>query len=146
VAAILQGHGLPPAVDPPRNWLTPALVLLPLLIAVVWLASSLVFIQRWQRRGELPIRGWPIVWRYALPLTVDFGLGGAAWIVLPTRFQTPMATIGLFAPDVFAIIVLLTVLGLAGALGRSLFVFRPSRPIHSTGRRTETTRVPTQAT
>ena len=97
VAAILQGHGLPPAVDPPRNWLTPALVLLPLLIAVVWLASSLVFIQRWQRRGELPVRGWPIVWRYALPLTVDFGLGGAAWIVLPTRFQTPMATIGLFA-------------------------------------------------
>jgi hypothetical protein len=146
VAAILQGHGLPPAMDPPRDWLTPALVLLPLLIAVVWLTGSYVLIQRWQRRGELPVRGWPIAWRYGLPLVVDLGLGGAAWIVLPIQFQTPLATIGLFAPDVFAILVLLTVVGLAGALGRSLFVFRPSRVVRSHGPQTSTTRVPTQST
>ena len=133
VAAILQGQGLSPEVDPPMNWLPPTLLLLPLLIGVLWLAGSFAFIRRWQRRGELPVRGWPILWRYALPLTVDFGLGVAAWIILPTRFQTPMATIGLFAPDVFAILVLLTVLGLASALGRSLHVLRRTRQIHATG-------------
>jgi hypothetical protein len=127
VAAILQGQGLSPAVDPPMNWLPPTWMLLPLLIAVAWLAGSVAFIRRWQRRGELPVRGWAILWRYALPLAVDLGLGGSAWMILPNRFQTPMATIGLFAPDVFAIIVSLTVLSLAGALGRSLFALRPVR-------------------
>lgn len=130
VAAILQGHGLSPAVDPPLNWLTPALLLLPLLIAGLWLAGSLIFIRRWQRRGELPVKGWSGLWRYGLPLAVDLGLGVAGWIALPLQFQTPIATIGLFAPDVFAILILLTVLSLGGALGRSLFVLRPVRPSH----------------
>jgi CubicO group peptidase (beta-lactamase class C family) len=146
VAAILQGHGVSPEVDPPANWLTTAVLLLPLLIAVVWLAGSLVFIRRWQRRGELPVRGWPIAWRYVLPLAVDLGLGGAAWIILPAQFQTPLATIALFAPDVFAILVLLTVLSLTCALGRSLFVFRPSRSVPSTGRGARSTRAPMRST
>jgi hypothetical protein len=144
VAAILQGHGLPPAVDPPIDWLTPVLLLLPLLISVLWLAGSFVLIQRWQRRGELPVRGWPLLWRYGLPLAVDPAWAG--WIILPLQFQTPLATIGLFAPDVFVTLVLLTVLSLACALGHSLFVFHPSRQIHATGRRTGSTRVHTQTT
>lgn len=144
VATILQGQGLPPAVDPPTDWLTPVQLLLPLLIATMWLAGSLVFIKRWQRRGELPVRGWPILWRYALPLAVDLCLGGAAWIILPTRFQTPIATIGLFAPDVFAIIVSLTVLSLVGTLGRSRYVLRSSRHIRTAGRGAGSTRVPIQ--
>jgi hypothetical protein len=104
----------------------PTLLLLALLIAVVWLTGSIVFNQRWQRRGKLPVRGWSILWRYGFPLAVDVGLGGAAWIVLPAQVQTPIATIGLFVPDVFAIIVVLTVLSLACALGRSVLVFRSS--------------------
>jgi hypothetical protein len=112
-------------------------LLLPLLIVVGWLAGLFVLLRRWQRRGEVPARGWPILWRYGLPLAVDLGLAGAGWLVLPRMFQTPMATIGLFAPDVFAILAVLTVLGLAGALGRSVFVFRASRPIQATGRGTE---------
>lgn len=145
VAAILQGRGVPPALDPPTDWLTPVQLLLPLLIAVVWLAGSFVPLWRWQRRGAVPVRGWPILWRYGLPLAVDLGLAGTAWIVLPARFQTPMTTIGLFATDVFVILGSLTVLGLAGALGRSMFVFRPSRRIKAAGRRTGATRVSTQA-
>jgi CubicO group peptidase (beta-lactamase class C family) len=46
-----------PSVNPPIDWLTPALLLLPLVIAVLWVAGSWVFIQRWQRRGDLPVRG-----------------------------------------------------------------------------------------
>jgi hypothetical protein len=57
-----------------------------------------------------------------------------------------MATISLFAPDVFAIIVSLTVLSLAGALGRSLLVLRPSRQVQPSDGRTGSTRLPTQAT
>lgn len=145
VSAILQGHGVTPAVNPLIDWLTPALLLLPLLIAVLWVAGSWVFIQRWQRRGELPVRGWPIVWRYGLPLAVDLCLGGAGWLVFPIRFQTPMATIGLFAPDVIVILVLLTGLSLGCAVGRSLFVFRTGRVGRSPGPQTGTTRMPTQA-
>jgi len=137
VAAILPGRGVPLALDPPTDWLTPALLLLPLLIAVVWLAGSLVLLRPWQRRGEVPVRGWPILLRYGLPLAVDLGLGGAGWFLLPTQFQTPMATIGLFAPDVFVILALLTVLGPAGALGRSVIGFRSARQLHATGRGTE---------
>lgn len=141
VAALLQGQALSPAVDPPIDWLTPSRLLLPLVIAVAWLAGSLVFIRRWQRHGELPVRGWPFLWRYALPLVVDLGLGGAGWILLPTQFQTPMTTIGLFAPDVLVILVLVTTLSLAGAVGRSLLLLRASRPIYSAGRRTRSSRV-----
>jgi hypothetical protein len=145
VAAILQGHGVPPALDPPTDWLAPARLLLPLLIVVVWLAGSFVLLRRWQRHGELPARGWPILWRYGLPLAVDLGLAGAGWLVLPRMFQTPIATIALFAPDVFVTLALLTVLGLAGVLGRSVFVFRSSRQRHASDRQTRPTGVPTQA-
>jgi hypothetical protein len=126
------------------NWLAPTLLLLPLLIAILWLAGSAAFIRRWQRRDELPVRGWPSLWRYGLPLAVDLGLAGAGWSLLPTEFQTPMATIGLFAPDVFAILVLLTVLSLGGALGRSLFVLR-RLPDSWADRPTGSTRVPKPA-
>jgi CubicO group peptidase (beta-lactamase class C family) len=134
VAAILLGQGVSPEVDPPMNWLPPTLLLLPLLAAVVWLGGSLAFSRRWQRRGGLPVRGWPVLWRYGIPLALDLTLAGAAWIILPARLQTPLATIGLFAPDVFAVVVSLTVLSLAGAVARSLLVFRPSHPAHSARR------------
>jgi CubicO group peptidase (beta-lactamase class C family) len=146
VAAILQGQGLSPEVDPPMTWLPQTLLLLPLLIAVLWLAGSFSFIQHWQRRGELPVHGWPILWRYGLPVAVDLGLGMAGWIVLPTQIQTPMATIALFAPDVFAIVVLVTALSLASAVGRSLFVFRHFGQLQASGQQPGSTRVPTPAT
>ena len=55
----------------------PALLLLPLLIAGLWVTGSYVFSRRWQRRGDLPVGGWPIVWRYVLPLTLDVCLTGS---------------------------------------------------------------------
>jgi CubicO group peptidase (beta-lactamase class C family) len=146
VAAILQGQSLSAEVDPPLNWLPPTLALLPPLMGVLWLAGSFALFRRWQRRVELPVRGRLSLWRYALPLAVDLGLGGAAWIILPAQFQTPMATIALFAPDVFASVVTLTVLSLAGALGRSLFVFQRRRQLRAAGRQTRSARLPTQTT
>ena len=161
VAAILQGHGISPAVDPPTEWLRPALLLLPVLVAFSWAAGSLACIRHWLRRGGLPVRAllgapaaasggrqgvsvriarggmpdsWPILWRCALLLAVDLCLGGAAWLILPARFQAPLATIGLFAPDVMVVIGLLTGPSLTGALGRNLFVFLSVRKMRSAGR------------
>jgi len=131
VAALLVGEGLSAAVDPPVDWLTPALLLLPLLIAAVWIIGSYRGLRRWQRRGEWPGRGWPLLWRYLLPLAIDVGLAGAAWMILPRQFQTPMAVISLFVPDVFLIVLLVTALGLGWAIVRTLMVFGPPRPVRS---------------
>ncbi len=49
------------------------------------------------------------------------------WIIVPAQFHTPMATIALFAPDVFFVIVTLTILSLGWAIARSFFTFYPRR-------------------
>ena len=79
------------------------------------------------------MRGGRVVWRYVLPLAVDLILAGVAWVAVPTKFETPMATISLFAPDVFLIIVLLTALSIGLALARSILVFRTSPVTRSAG-------------
>ena len=125
VAAILLGHSLSGSVDPPLDPIGPARALAPLLILVVWMMGSYLVVRRWQRRGELPFRGMRRFWHYVLPLGVDLGLATLAWLIVPRLFHTPMATIRLFAPDVFLSIVLITSLGLGLALARIILTFRP---------------------
>jgi hypothetical protein len=125
VAAILLGHSLSPSVDPPLDLIGPALPLAPLLILVLWIVGWYLVIRRWQRRGELPLRGMRRFWHYVLPLGVDLCLAVLAWLIVPRLFHTPMATISLFAPDVFLSIVLITSLGLGWALARTILTFRP---------------------
>jgi CubicO group peptidase (beta-lactamase class C family) len=130
VAAILLGHSLSGSVDPPFDPIRPARALAPLLILIVWMVGSYLVVRRWQRRGELPLRGMRRFWHYGLPLGVDLGLATLAWLIVPRLFHTPMATIRLFAPDVFLSIVLCTCLGLGWALARTILTFRP--PVKTT--------------
>jgi CubicO group peptidase (beta-lactamase class C family) len=125
VAAILLGHGLSGSVDRPPNRIRSVLPLAALLIVVVWMVGWYLVIRRWQRRGELPLRGMRRFWHYILPLGVELCLATLAWLILPQLVHTPMATIRLFAPDVFLSIVLITSLGLAWALTRTILMFRP---------------------
>jgi CubicO group peptidase (beta-lactamase class C family) len=127
VAALLLGQDLTAAVDPPANWVSPLIPLVPLFILVVWIAGSYLFIQRWRRQKKLPPRGLPRLWRYFLPLAIDLILASIAWIFVPLQFLTPIETIGLFTPDVFLIVVLMTVLGVGWALTRTYLTFHPSQ-------------------
>lgn len=124
VAAILQRQSLTAAVDPPIDWLTPGGLLLPPLLVVLWGVGSLVFVRRWQRRRGLLAGRWRVVWHSVWPFAVDLCLAGAGWVVIPAQSKTPLATIHLFAPDVFFIIELVTLLSLGVALARGVLVFR----------------------
>jgi CubicO group peptidase (beta-lactamase class C family) len=125
VAALLLGHSLSESVDPPPDVIGPALSLAPLLILAVWIVGWHLVIRRWRRRGELPVRRMRRFGRYVLPLGIDLCLAALAWLIVPRLVHTPMATISLFAPDVFLSIVLITVLGLGWAIARTIWMFRP---------------------
>jgi hypothetical protein len=125
VAALLLGHNLSPSVDPAPDLIEPARPLAALRILVVWIVGWYLVIRRWRRRGKLPLRGMRCFWHYVLPLGADLCLAALAWLIVPRLFHTPMATIGLFAPDVFLSIVLSTCLGLGWALARTILTFRP---------------------
>ena len=125
VAEILLGHNLSAAVDPPANWVAPAIPLVPLFILVIWIAGSYLFIKRWRQLGKLPPRGIHQLWHYYLPLVVDLCLASIAWIIVPRQFLTPLETIRLFTPDIFLIIVLMTILGVSWALARTFLTFHP---------------------
>ena len=125
VAALLLGHSLSRSVDPPPNRIGPALSLAPLLILAVWIVGWYLVIRRWRRRGELPLRRMRRLGRYVAPLSIDLCLATLAWLIVPRLFHAPMATISLFAPDVFLSIVLITVLGLGWALARTILMLRP---------------------
>lgn len=89
--------------------LSPLTMLVPLLIATVWAVWSL----RSPRR-----------WRLYLPLVIDVCVIGVIWIVVPARSQTPMATIALFAPDAFAVLVAITGLVAGCAIARTFIALR----------------------
>lgn len=128
VADILLGHELTAPQDSSVDWVAPALPIVPLLIVAGWIGGSYFFMRHWQSRGELPLRAWQRVWRYGLPLGVDLSLAGAAWIIIPVRFQTPLDAISLFAPDIFLSMVLITTLSLGWAIARTFLVFRGPHP------------------
>jgi CubicO group peptidase (beta-lactamase class C family) len=124
VAAILLGQSLSPSVDPAPDLIGPLLPLAPILILVVWMLGWYLVLRRWQRRGELPLRGRRRIWSYGLPLGVEICLAALPWLLVPRLVHTPMATIRLFAPDVFLSIVLVVSLGLGCALARTALTFR----------------------
>lgn len=125
VAAILLGRDLTAAVDPPANWLSPLIPLVPLFILLVWITGSYFFIKHRRQQGKLPPPGIQRVWLYFLPLSIDLFLATIAWILIPCQFLTPMETIGLFTPDIFLIVVLMSALGGGWALTRTYLTFRP---------------------
>jgi hypothetical protein len=71
------------------------------------------------------VRGAQLLWRYLLPLAIDLCLASIAWFIIPHQFRTPMETISLFTPDVFFIITLMAILGVAWAVVRTYVIFQP---------------------
>ncbi len=109
ITATLLGHGQAVPANSLSTALSPLTMLVPLLIATVW--------EVWSLRS-------PRRWRLYLPLVIDVCVIGVIWIVVPARSQTPMATIALFAPDTFAVLV--TITGLVGgcAIARTFMARR----------------------
>jgi len=126
VADILLGNDITAHTNPTPTGLPQVMMLAALLIFAVWIAGSYVGVKRWQHGGELP-RGMHRFWRLGPPLIIDLSPMLLAWIVLPAQFDTPMETIALFVPDVFAVIVVLTVLSLSWAIARILLTARAYR-------------------
>ena len=113
ITATLLGHG---QAVPPNSLsiaLSPLTMLVPLLIATVWAVWSL----RSPRRLRLH-----------LPLVIDVCVIVVIWIVVPARSQTPMATIALFAPDAFAVLVAITGLVAGCAIARTFIALRSRQP------------------
>jgi Beta-lactamase len=127
VAAILLGKNLTASTNPPVTVITQMLLLAALLISILWIAGSYVSIRRWQQHSELPPHGINRFWRLYLPLAIDVCPVSVAWLLVPARFDAPMETIALFAPDVFVVIVTLTVLSLGWAMARTFFTLYPRR-------------------
>lgn len=98
-----------------------------LLIPILWIVGSYLSIMRWQNRGELPPRGIRRFWRVYLPLVIDFCPVVLVWIILPLQFDTPMEAISLFVPDVFLVIVILTILSVGWAMVRIYVTLHPRR-------------------
>ena len=127
VAAILLGESLTASTNPSVTVTTQIIMLAALLIPIIWIVGSYLSIRRWRQRGELPPHGINRFWRLYLPLAIDVCPLGLAWILFPAQFHTPMETIALFAPDVFVVIVTLTVLSLGWAMARTFFILHRRR-------------------
>lgn len=134
VAVILLGKNLSASTNPPVTVMPQLLLLATLLIPILWIVGSYLSIRRWRQRGELPPHGSHRFWRLYLPLAIDLCPLGVAWILVPAQFHTPMETIALFAPDVFFVIVTLTVFSLAWAVARLYLTLHSRRFLkHASG-------------
>jgi hypothetical protein len=127
VAAILLGKSLTASTNPPPTFIPQVILLVMLLVPILWIVGSYLWIRRWQQRGELPPQGSHRFWRLYLPLAIDFCPVVLPRIILPSEFNAPMNAIALFVPDVFAVIVTLTVLCLGWALTRIFLTLYPRR-------------------
>jgi CubicO group peptidase (beta-lactamase class C family) len=74
-----------------------------------------------------PMNTYAMGWEVRGQLVIDLGLASAAWILIPRQFLTPMETIRLFTPDIFLLIVLMTILAAGWALTRTYLTFRPQK-------------------
>ena len=125
VAAILLGKDLTASTNPPATVSTQMIMLAVLLLSLLWVVGSYLCIRRWRQRSELPPHGTRRFWRLYLPLAIDLCPVCLAWMVMPTQFHAPMATIALFAPDVLSMLVTLTVLCLGWAMARTFLTLSP---------------------
>jgi hypothetical protein len=96
-------------------------VIVPLAIAILWVWWSYRSLRTWPQRGEPRPHGFGKFWRLYVPLAVELCFVGAVWFLLPPTVQTPMATIALFAPDAFAVVVTTTGLAIGCAIARTVF-------------------------
>jgi hypothetical protein len=113
IAATLLGHD--PAAPASPLWLplSRMKVIVPLLLATLW--------ARWSYRSMRTSR------RPYVPLAIELSSICVIWILVPAVVHTPMATIALFAPDAFAIVVTITAIALGCATARGFLAFRPRR-------------------
>ncbi|MCE7983353.1 MAG: class A beta-lactamase-related serine hydrolase [Caldilinea sp. CFX5] len=134
VAAILLGESLTASTNPPGTIIPQILLLATLLIPILWIVGSYLSMRHWRQRAELPPHGSRRFWRLYLPLAIDLCPLGLAWIVVPTQFHTPMKTIAVYAPDLFVVIVTLTVLSVGWAIARTFFTLYPRRLLKQASR------------
>jgi CubicO group peptidase (beta-lactamase class C family) len=106
-AAVLRLRQVSPRRDL-RSAFSRFAVMVPVVIALLWMGCSYRSLRRWPRR----------FWRLYAPLAVELSSVAAIWILLPAAQQTTMGAIALFAPDVFAAAVLTTGVALACAVAR----------------------------
>jgi CubicO group peptidase (beta-lactamase class C family) len=111
IAATLLGRGPAASASPLRIALSRLTVIAPLLIATLWAWWSYQSLRRWRRMY--------------VPLAIELSSVCVIWILLPAIVHTPMATIALFAPDAFAIVVTITAIALGCATARAFVAFRP---------------------
>lgn len=125
VADILLGNSLSEHTNPPFTLIPYLILVAPLLVAVTWIAGSLLFIRRWQHRHELHADGVGLFWRLYLPLAIDLLPVILALIVLPSQLRTPMETIRLFAPDAYMLMITLAMISFGWALLRIFLLLQP---------------------
>ncbi len=122
VTEIVRGRTPDEPVESLSGSASRLLPLVPLIIAMLWAGLSYRSWRRW-RGNRTPPRGFSQFWRLYLPLVVDVAVVAIIWVLVPIWVSTPMATIALFAPDVFTIGVGITVLTAAAAVLRVLTVW-----------------------
>ncbi len=121
IAATVSGRG--PATPVGAGWTARSRVMAvaPVLIAALWAWWSYRSLRR-RRQPLAPPRGANRVWRVYMPLTVELGAAGFLLMGVPAAVQTPMATIALFTPDRFTVVMTTAVLALLCAIAR-IYVF-----------------------
>lgn len=125
VASILLGNNLTSNMNPPLSLIPQVIMLAVLLIPILWIVGSYLSIKRWQDRGDLPPRGIRRFWRLFLPLIIDLCPLVLVWIILPSQFEAPMEIIALSVPDVFVVIMILSMFSLGWAIARIFLTLRP---------------------
>lgn len=125
VAEIVLGNDLTATTNPPFTVMPQGVMLVTMLIPILWIVGSYFAIRRWKDHQELPPRGITRIWRFYLPLVIDFCPLVLAWMILPSLVAAPMEAIALFVPDVFLVIVTVTVLSLGWAIARIVLTLPP---------------------
>ena len=113
IASTLLGRRPAAPASPLRTTLSRLTVILPLLIAILWAWWSYRSLRRWRRMY--------------VPLAIELSSVCVIWILLPAIVHTPMATIALFAPDAFAVVLTITVIAFGCATARAFVAFRNRR-------------------
>ena len=127
VADIVLGKDLTATANLPLSVIPQVIMLVILFIPLLWIVGSYLSMKRWQDRGELPVRGISRFWRLYLPLVIDLCPLVLVWIILPAQFDAPMEAIALFTPDVFVVILTLTVISLGWAMARIFLTLHSRR-------------------
>lgn len=127
VADILLGKEVSGRTNPPLTVIPQVMMLAALLIPILWIVGSYLSIKRWQKHGKLPPRGISRLWRLYLPLIIDFCPVIFVWIILPAQFDVPIDIVALVVPDVFVVILALTILSLGWAMARIFLTLRLHR-------------------